>query len=95
MKARVEKGFEEFRLHEALSAVFDFIKAGDVYVNDKQPWKNKSPKISRDLLAFLENIGEYVEPFMPDTSKKILSALKYRENICIPKKIEPLFPLQK
>lgn len=95
MRARVEKGFEEFRLHEALSAVFDLIKAGDVYVNDKQPWKNKSVKISRDLLAYLENIGEGIEPFMPDTSKKIKSALKYKENICTPKKIDPLFPFQK
>ncbi len=95
MRARVEKGFDEFRLHEALSAVFDFIKAGDIYVNDKQPWKNKSVKISRDLLAYLEHIGEYIEPFMPETSKKIKSALKYKEDFCTPKKIDPLFPLQK
>lgn len=95
MRERVKKGFDEFRLHEALSAVFDLIKAGDVYVNEKQPWKNKSEKISRDMIAYLAAITEGIYPFMPETAKKLEKALGFKADFYRPKKISPLFPLER
>ena len=95
MKERVKKGFEEFRLHEALAAVFDLIKAGDVYVNEKQPWKNKSEKISRDMTAYLAAVTEGILPFMPEAAKKLERALGLKDGVYHPKKIPSLFPLDK
>lgn len=92
---RIKKGFGEFRLHESLAAVFDLIKSGDVYVNERQPWKNKSEKISRDLTAYLQAIQEGITPFMPETAKKMEKALGLRSGIYHPKKISRLFPLER
>jgi len=92
MEARVQKHMEEFRLHDALAAVFDLIKFGDGYVNDKQPWKNPNPKTSRDLAELAMAIGRGVAPFMPATGEKILKAFPVRAGAIIPKKIKPLFP---
>jgi methionyl-tRNA synthetase len=91
-EVRVKKHFEEFRLHEAISAIFDLIKFGDIYINEKRPWENKSPKVIADLIAMLRSVTYLIEPFMPETSKKISLSMKIRDGKIRPKKIVPLFP---
>jgi methionyl-tRNA synthetase len=92
MKAMVRKHMEEFRLHDAVSAVFDLIKFGDGYINDKQPWKNKSSKVSRDLAELAAETGRALSPFMPETGERILKSFPVKGGYMIPKKIKPLFP---
>jgi len=91
-EVRVKKHFEEFRLHDALMAIFDLIKFGDAYINDKKPWQDKNPKVMADLIAMLTQVNHLMEPFMPETSKKISASMKVREGKVRPKKIAPLFP---
>jgi methionyl-tRNA synthetase len=92
MEARVEKHIDEFRLHDAIAAIFDLIKFGDTYVNDKQPWKNKSVRISRDLAELVIAVGRALSPFIPSTGQKISKAMPIRAGIVTPKKVKPLFP---
>ncbi|MCK9187093.1 MAG: methionine--tRNA ligase [Candidatus Colwellbacteria bacterium] len=92
MQARVEKHINEFRLHDAVSAIFDLIKFGDSYVNEKEPWKNKTKKISRDLAALIIAVGEGLQPFLPDAADKIMKAVPEKRGYILPKKIKPLFP---
>jgi methionyl-tRNA synthetase len=92
MESKVDKHMEEFRLHDALTAVFDLIKFGDGYINDKQPWKNKSLKVSRDLAELVISVGRALIPFMPATGEKILKAFPTKLGKITPKKVKPLFP---
>jgi methionyl-tRNA synthetase len=91
-EARVKKHFDEFRLNDAVSAIFDLIKFGDAYINDKKPWQNKSHKVLADLVAMLHEVAYLIEPFMPETSKKIILAMNIKGGKMKPKKIAPLFP---
>jgi methionyl-tRNA synthetase len=91
-EARVKKHFDEFRLNDAVSAIFDLIKFGDAYINDKKPWQDKSHKVLADLVAMLHEVAYLIEPFMPETSKKIVSAMNIKGGRMKPRKIAPLFP---
>ncbi|MDD5098905.1 MAG: methionine--tRNA ligase [Candidatus Colwellbacteria bacterium] len=91
-RARVQKHFDEFRLNDALAAIFDLIKFGDTYINRTKPWENKNTKTISDLVAMLRDVVFLIEPFMPETSKKILSSLPVKNGKLRPKKIKPLFP---
>ena len=92
MNIRVEKHINEFRLHEALSAIFQLIQFGDSYINEKQPWKNKNAKVSRDLSALVIATGEALLPFIPETATKILAIFPIKAGHIYPKKNKALFP---
>jgi len=92
MNRRVEKYINEFRLHEALGAIFQLIQFGDSYINEKQPWKNKNAKVSRNLSALAIATGRALFPFMPETSVKILSIFTIKAGYIYPKKNKALFP---
>ena len=92
MNVRIEKHVDEFRLHEALAAIFQLIQFGDSYINEKQPWKNKNVKVSRDLSALVIATGEALLPFMPETAEKILATFPIKAGYIYPKKNKALFP---
>ncbi|MFA4999144.1 MAG: methionine--tRNA ligase [Parcubacteria group bacterium] len=92
MEARVRKHVLEFRLHDALSAIFDLIKFGDGYINRTEPWKNPSSKTSRDLAELAVATGKALVPFMPGTGEKILKIFSVKSGKIISKKTRPLFP---
>lgn len=89
---RIEKHIGEFRLHDAISAVFDLIGFGDAYINEHKPWQNKNERVLRDMIALLDAVAQNIAPFLPDTYLKIIKALNNKSGIYRPKKINPLFP---
>ncbi|MDD4931558.1 MAG: class I tRNA ligase family protein [Candidatus Colwellbacteria bacterium] len=91
-EVRVKKHFDEFRLHDAVAAIFDLIKFGDAYINDKKPWQDKDQKVMADLVYMLRSANELMIPVMPGATNKVLAAMKIRNGKMRPKKIEPLFP---
>ena len=92
MNARIEKHITEFRLHDALAAIFQLIQFGDGYINEKQPWKNKNAKVSRNLSALVIATGQALLPFMPETAEKILAIFPIKAGYICPKKSKALFP---
>ena len=86
------KALEEIRLHEALAYIWALIGACDKHIEDNKPWKliknnqTKAKSLLLELLITLKEITSLLEPFMPETSEKILTQIKQN------KKTEALFP---
>ena len=74
-----DKYIHEFKFHLALAEIFKFISEMNKYINEKEPWtvkdKGKLAKIIYTLLESIRIIAILLEPFMPDTSRKIFERL--------------------
>ena len=96
-KVLVKQKIEEFKLNEALEAVWKLIHFGDQYVNEKKPWDkslSEADKIGSiyNAIIILDNIAGLLLPFLPETSEKITSSIKSKKGILAAKKIQNLFP---
>ncbi len=82
--------FKEVRLSTELKMIMDQMHAANKFIEDTKPWelvKSDSIKfegVIKKLFIDLFAICNQLEPFMPDTSKKIIAALKNKQ-------VEPLF----
>ena len=100
LKQEIEKtrknwqaALEEFKFNEALSCIWDLISFCDRYIEKERPWElvkskvksQKSKVVISDLLLTISEIAEMLEPFLPDTSKRIFQQLKEKTR-------KPLFP---
>ena len=88
----VDEKIAEFKLHEALAAIWDLIGFANGYVNDKQPWKTRNKEVIFDLVVLLENIARLLAPFMSQTAEKILASTRDKNGNIRIKKGEALFP---
>ncbi len=94
VKSLLEQKMEEFKLNEALCVIWELIRFGDYYINEKKPWENPESKedVLVNLIMILKTTAELLEPFLPETSKKILGSIKKSgKNLKITKG-ENLFP---
>jgi methionyl-tRNA synthetase len=91
-EAMVAKHMEEFRIHEAVSSIWELLKFGDGYVNETKPWKTKDRQAIFDLLMILESAARLLEPFLPEAAGKIKKCFRRRGNVLRVSKIKPLFP---
>ncbi len=90
--ATYKKTLDEFKFNEALIAVWELISFCDRYIEKERPWENKNQKskiknqkVIANLLFTLNEIAKLLEPFLSETSEKILKQLKT-------KKSKSLFP---
>jgi methionyl-tRNA synthetase len=73
---------ENYRLYEALTTVFSFIKKLDQYINQTEPWrllKNKNSEVEKILATLIfgaENIIKWLKPFMPEKMERAENYLK-------------------
>ncbi len=74
---KIKSYMDKYELHHALDKVWEFIRAANKYVNDKEPWKNEEGRegVLYNLLESLRIISILVEPFIPGTSEKINTQL--------------------
>ena len=84
-KNRCKKALEEFEFSEALIAIWDLIKFCDKIINEERPWEGGKEKVIDDLQITIMEIAKLLEPFLPETSEKILSQIRAKIS-------EPLFP---
>ena len=84
---KYKKALEDFKFNESLRAVWDLIAFCDRYIEKERPWDNKNQKsriknqrVVSDLSLVLNNIADFLLPFLPETSDKIK------------KRVIPLFP---
>lgn len=82
---------EEFKFHEALSAIWDLISFGDEYVNSNKPWLTGDKRVIFELVTILENVAVLLLPFLPATSEKITASIRREGNILRIKRGEVLF----
>ena len=81
------KLLDEFKFNEALVVIWELISFCDKYIEKERPWEKseKQEQVIRDLIFIINEIAKLIEPFLPETSEKILEQLQT-------KKSEPLFP---
>ena len=82
----IDEKMREFDFKEALGLIFGTIGALDLEIQNKKPWETKDKEVISHLVRHLTQVTNALKPFMPETSEKILKAIK--EN----KKPENLFP---
>jgi methionyl-tRNA synthetase len=85
VKDKYVKALEEFKLNEALIAIWNLISFCDKIVNEEKPWEGGKESVIGDLLAVIYETTELSKPVLPETSEKILKQLKEGKS-------QPLFP---
>jgi len=80
-----QKAVTEFKFNEALIVVWDLISFCDKCINEERPWEGGKGKVIDDLRMTIIEIVKLLEPFLPETSEKMLKQLKEGKSY-------PLFP---
>ena len=78
------KNMDELHIPEALEAIFRLVQRANKYIDENCPWvlakdEGKKARLADVLYVLLECIriaGVLIEPFLPDTSEKILSSFR-------------------
>jgi methionyl-tRNA synthetase len=89
-----ELAIEEFKFNEACDAIWSEVQKADKYIQETEPFKLISQEGGRDkaiavlaeLVFKIRRIGVLLQPFLPESAEKILTAVKQN------KKPENLFP---
>lgn len=81
-----ETHLDNYEIKKAVEALWAYIGHVDVLIQMKKPWKTKDQTLITELVKKLSYIAYSLEPLMPKTSQKIISAI--HEN----KMPEALFP---
>lgn len=92
-KTTVENLLEQYKFRDALFAVIDLARKGNKYMQDKQPWivakslaenPNNQQQIDNCLhicLQLTANLAVLINPFLPQTARKMLHLLKVVEKM--------------
>ena len=71
----VQKLLEEFKFNDALSLIWSKITIADQQINETKPWElegEKAKAVLTDLCQQIIIIANNLQPFLPETSEKIL-----------------------
>ncbi len=82
-KAKIDEKMDKLRVSDSISEIFALFKRCNKYVDETEPWvlakdEAKKDRLSEVLYNLVESItigASLLEPFMPETSEKILKQL--------------------
>jgi methionyl-tRNA synthetase len=78
--AEYKKDIKAFKFDEVLKIIWDRIRIYDRLINESQPWKiqdkNILLKTLQPIVDGIRNIAYELQPFLPETAKKILTQFK-------------------
>jgi methionyl-tRNA synthetase len=95
-KGKIEDLIEQYKFREALYEVIDMARKGNKYLQEKEPWKkatddklkaaSEADQIQIDnclhlCLQLTANLAILVNPFLPNTAKKMIYLLKVVEKM--------------
>jgi methionyl-tRNA synthetase len=72
---------EAYKFRQALFEVIDLARFGNKYLTEHEPWKThaqdpeKTAHVLTNCLLLIGHLGACLQPFLPDTSKKIFRML--------------------
>lgn len=80
---KIEKAFNDFRISDAVDAVLNIAKRSNKYIDETAPWtlakdeskKNRLATVLYNLIESIRIIAVELTPFMPETSKAILTQI--------------------
>lgn len=90
----INAAMEELRFSDALNLIWAMISEANVRIEAERPWElaktnpQRLAQLIGGLLTSLSDVAGLIEPFMPETSRKIIGQLKTGRP-------EPLFPRKK
>ena len=94
--ADVSQHIEEFALHRALDRIWQVIASANAYINQTTPWKlppTAAESALSEIYGTLKCVGDALQPFLPDTAARLLSALAASSSIQLfPKSPKPPAP---
>ena len=76
-----EKAMNDLQIDQGLEAVRSLIDFGNKYIDENKPWelKKTDPRqlntVMRELLEMLRHIAWLIQPFLPETTEKMLEQL--------------------
>ncbi len=71
-----------FRFDEAVKFIWEDVKTADTLINQREVWKLKGEEqefVLADLVRIIRQIAADLEPFMPETSKKLIDSFGNEE----------------
>ena len=92
-KSKVENLLEEYKFREALFEVIDLSRKGNQYMQKKEPWivakkLAEDPEAQKSIdntmhlcLQLSANLAILINPFLPNTAKKMLGMMKVVEKM--------------
>lgn len=92
---KYEKYLEEIRLNEALASTWELVSFADGYINEKRPWELEGEELKNVLVNAAYCVGavtNLLEPFLPDTARKIREQISWEDSVIKIKKSGNLFP---
>ncbi len=92
VKKAVDEKLDQFKLNEALVAVWELVHYGDSYVNTRKLWEGDKKQEIFNTLTLLDNLAAILRPFLPETAKKITDSICWTNNQLEIKKSAVLFP---
>ena len=84
LEGRVTDKMEQLQISDALNEIFNLLRASNKYIDDTTPWvlakddslKDRLETVLYHLLEAIRVSAVFLEPFLPDTSTKILEQLQ-------------------
>ncbi|MCI5055112.1 MAG: methionine--tRNA ligase subunit beta, partial [Flavobacteriales bacterium] len=84
--SEIETNLKKFRFRDALSSAMKLARVGNKYLADTEPWKlvkenpQRVEKIMATSVYIMANLAIVLEPFLPNTSIKLKTALGLNED---------------
>lgn len=85
MQSSYRISIDDFKLNEALVAIWELISYADKYVNDTKPWAlakenvEEFKSVMTNLVEMVYSIVKAITPFMPETADKISAVFDFKK----------------
>ncbi|MDB5133769.1 MAG: metG, partial [Mucilaginibacter sp.] len=82
----LERSLETYKFRQGLQTVMEIARLGNRYLTEKEPWKTiktdpEDAKLAlHNCLVLIGHMAACLQPFLPNTSKKILGMLNWPTN---------------
>ena len=84
-KEKYKMSLNNFAFNEALASIWSLVSCCDKYLEEKRPWEASPNNFEKDIesrsvvgnvIFIIKEISKLLEPFLPNTSKRILEQVK-------------------
>lgn len=85
---KVKEKMDQLRIADAIDEIFNVLRASNKYIDETTPWilakdekeKDKLKNVLYNLIESIRVCAVYLQPFLPDTSKKIFNLINTDAN---------------
>lgn len=85
---KVKEKMDHLRIADAIDEIFNVLRASNKYIDETTPWilakdpkeKDKLKNVLYNLIESIRVCAVYLQPFLPDTSKKIFNLINTDAN---------------